>query len=227
MKKLKFYFLFFMSTAFILNCGGGDGNLADDPASKVTNGTIRLHNDATVPIDEGYLSPQGTTTWGVNQMSETLLPGTYGDLEDVPTGTYDVKVRAIRPISTYSGYLYDAEILEEQTYDLYVNNASFTGSIALLNNFIPSDSITEIYVSPTTSDSWGDNILSSALASSEVFHLYNVPTYPTNTYDIGIRFASDPALPAGPVWVLLGETVESLSITSIDEAGSGTIINEY
>ena len=230
MKKTRLFFAVVLVVT-LSACGGGESSSTNPQAATptptvITTGTLRLWNNATVQIDHGYLSPAGSTTWGLDQMSEPLPAATYGDLTNISAGTYDAKVTAISPLSIYFGYLYNFSIVAEQTYSLYASNSSFTGSIKLINNFLPASNITEFYISPTTNSTWGSNRLSSPILPSEVFHLYNIFTVPTDTYDIGIRFASDPVLPAGPVWVILGETVESLSLVILDDTGSA-IVNEY
>jgi len=231
MKFLKYSLMAFILVMLVSSCGGGGSSTAPEaaaPVPAVTTGTLRFHNGATVQIDHGYLSPTTTTTWGPDQLSTPLLAGTYGDLTNITAGTYDAKARVIRTFSIYSGYLYTIPIVAGSTFNLYCTNSSFTGSIKMFNNALPASNITELYVSPTTSTTWGVNQITSPILPSASAYIYDVFTTPTATYDIGIRFASDPILPAGPVWAIPNKTVESLSVLNLNSAGTtSTVTHEY
>lgn len=103
--NLKFVFVFLLSIAmvFSLSACGADSD-ADDSGGSDTAATeapveggdivaaFVFTNTGTVEICELYLSPVGTTDWGIDQLNGQTIPaGAEFTLKNIPAGQYDAK----------------------------------------------------------------------------------------------------------------------------------------
>lgn len=156
-------------------CGGGGGSssLVSTPAPTPMSGTLRLYNGSSVSIDFFYLSPVTQFLWGPNQISSTLGAGYYTDIVNVPANSYDAKATNIGYYSTYYAYLYNFTITAGNVFNLSASNSSFTGSMKITN--YTSYTITDIYVSPSSSGSWGVKQNSSNIGYGGSLHLSDMP----------------------------------------------------
>lgn len=71
--------------ASIYGCGGGGSSHAP------TTFTFNVTNSSSYIVQEFYLSPSSSTTWGPNQFSSPLAPGNTRSITGVPcnVGAYD------------------------------------------------------------------------------------------------------------------------------------------
>jgi hypothetical protein len=74
-------------------------------------GILRVVNESSVTISQYYISPSSDTTWGSNQLSAPLTPGSSIDFT-LQAGTYDLL--AVYP-DGFESPLYGVEIVAGQT----------------------------------------------------------------------------------------------------------------
>ena len=80
---------------------GGDPGPVDtgaEPDPGDDGATLYVWNDSSYDVDQLYVSPCSSTTWGYDQLSGTLSPGDGFELTGVPPG--DFQVRAEVPDGT-------------------------------------------------------------------------------------------------------------------------------
>ena len=185
----------------IASCGGGSAN--PSPAS---NGTVRLNNTSGVTIDEFYLSPASSSSWGADQLGASTLPtGFYYDVPNVPVGSYDARAIVLGAFSIYRSDLYGFSVTANATYTLVAAAGSFTGSLKVVNNTVGAN-IIALYVTPSTSSTWGSNQISSSIGPAGSMHLYYL--YPEN-YDVQVVWD------VGPDSIYVDQTVSSLSLLTL------------
>jgi len=107
--NLKFVFVFLLSIVVVLSvaaCGGAaaatESAVATDASAAATTApaasgdvvaAYKFTNTGTVEICELYLSPAGTTDWGLDQLNKaTIAAGAEFTLTNIPAGKYDAKV---------------------------------------------------------------------------------------------------------------------------------------
>ena len=188
MKKLLIPTLLISSLVFLLvSCGPQSGSESDASAPPQAAGTLRLNNGSTLAIDYVYLSPAALYTWGPNVLPGPLPPGMYYDVVNIPAGTYDAAARVVGTLSIYSGILYNFSITAGSTYQSFVVDASFTGSLKIVNNTVGAN-IIGLYVSPTGSPTWGSNQISSTIVPGNFYHMYDLSSGNYNVkvvWDVG------------------------------------------
>lgn len=168
----------------VVSCGGGD----DHGPPPYGPGDLTLYNDTSLPISELYLTPAIQPDWGPNQLISPLPSGSSYTIMGITPDIYDVKATIIGALSIYYGYIYDIPIVAWQTYLLYAYNSDFSGSLEIVND--TADAYIEaIYVSPTGSDGWGPNQITSSIVPGDSIHLYDLPS---DSYDVWIVWDTPP-----------------------------------
>jgi len=204
-----FFVLFLFSLLIACGSGGGGGGAAPPAGGGgggTQYGTIRLSNVSGVTIDEFYISLASSSAWGSDQLgSSTLSSGFYFDVANVPVGTYDARAIVLGALSIYHGDLYGFSVTANSTYNIVAGSGSFTGSIKIVNNTVGAN-IVALYVSPSSSPTWGSSQISSTIGPSGFQHLYYMPT---GSYDVKVVWN------VGPDTLSYGNTISSLSLLTL------------
>ena len=179
-------------------CGGGHGHDA--------SGTVQLeNNNSSLSIREFNLSPSYQSSWGANQLFEPLLAGLTFEISSVPVADYDVRARVRGEFSNYSTYVYDIPVFEGDFVTVISSDSSYTGSVKIVNGTTDSN-ITAIYISPSTSTTWGGNQLEADIVPAGSVHLYEIDS---GLYDVKIVWD------AGPDTIYYDRSIESLSLLTL------------
>lgn len=170
-----------------LACGGGGGGGGGGNPPATTTGTVLFTNNAAMSVNYLYVSPSGSTTWGSPQNSAPIAAGGGAlTLSGVPPNTYDAKAVAVGVYSTYRAFAYQWGLGAGQTYYLTAYNSNFSGSLKVSDGN-STYSLTGVYVSPTSSSTWGVNQIPTPIPSGGS---YDIQTIPAGTYDLKCVFSS-------------------------------------
>jgi len=181
--------------AIVGSGGGGDG---DDGATTTTistttttivssDGSLQIVNSTSRTISEVYFSPTTSTTWGSDQLSGTISSGSTWTLTDIPPDSYDLKVVFSDTSDLTGSQVIDysaATITAGGTVTITLTDSNIEGSLKITNS--SSKTITEVNVSPTTSDTWGSDQLSGTISSGSTWTLTDIP--PGN-YDLRVIYS--------------------------------------
>ena len=164
--------LAFAAAALCACSGGGSSN---PPPPAPTTGSMELTNGTSSSyIDEVYVAPSTSATWGSIQNGSSIAPSAVWTLNGIPPDTYDAKVVVIGSVGRYNAYAYGFPITAGTTFATTVYSSDFTGSLRVVNG--SSSSITGLYVVPPGAGTWGSNQLSASIPLSGVFILNNIPS---------------------------------------------------
>ena len=134
-------------------------------------------NSSSYSITELYVSPASSGSWGPDQLPSTIAPAGSFTVTNIPPGSYDLRAVASNgttfwqttsPVSITAGGLFTWTLTDPPQ-----------GQLRAVNNHCIS--ITELYVSPASSGSWGPNQLASAIAPGGSF---TVTAIPPGAYDV-------------------------------------------
>jgi hypothetical protein len=175
-------------------------------APAVTTGSLKLLNNcSTSSITSAHLSPSSQSTWGANKLSAAIAAGSNFTMTDLTPGNYDGKAVVLGVYSIYSGVLFNIPITAGNTYTATANDSTFTGSMEITNGTVGSN-ITGLYVSPTSSPTWGPNYATSNITPSGKKHLYDMPA---GNYDVKVVWN------VGADSIYTGGGVASLVLTTL------------
>jgi hypothetical protein len=176
------------------------GGLFTWTLSPAATGSLKVVNNYTYPITELYVASSTSTTWGSNQLTAPIPVGGSFTLTNIPAGTYDLKAVAADGayvenygVSITAGGLF--------TWTLSPSTGPTTGSLTVVNNY--SYPITALYVTPSSSTTWGVNQLSAPIPVGGSFTLTDIPP---DTYD----FAADAS--NGVYWERYGQAIAAGSL---------------
>jgi len=160
--------------AGLVACGGSRQHEPAD-AGVMTMGSVSVTNNTSLAINEFYMCRSSETKWGPNQFASPVPPGQSRMLTGVPPGSYDARaLLADGYAMTLSGFAVNAG----STTSLTVNPPTpTTGALTLVN--LSSTSITEVFLSPHDSSSWGAKQNPSPIAGS-----LTLDEVPPGSYDI-------------------------------------------
>lgn len=191
--------------SFVTACGGGHGTTYTVGASYST-GTVALeNNNSSLSIYEFNFSPFDQSIWGANQLSSPLLAGLSFDIRSVPTGSYDARALVRGLFSTYSTYLYDISVFEEDIVTAVSTDSGYTGSLKIVNGTVDAK-ITGLYISPSTSSVWRDNQIDSQIVPSGSMHLFDIDS---RLYDVRVVWD------VGPDSFYYDKSIESLTLLTL------------
>jgi hypothetical protein len=151
------------------------------------------------------LKPYSSTSWGTNQLASSLPSNYYIDFLNVPVNAYDAAVVYVGTYSTYYSYWSDFSVTAGITTQLSVADSGFTGSL-LITNTSSSRSMTAIYLTPSSSSSWGVNQLTSNIGPSGSIHFYDMSP---GSWDLWIVWDT------GSDSVGYGYSIQSLNLLSL------------
>jgi hypothetical protein len=136
----------------------------------VASGSVKVVNNYSYPITELYFSPQTSSTWGANQLTTPIPVGGSFTLTGVPAGVYDLK--AVASDGAYREQ-YDVSITAGSLYTWTLSATVSYGSLKVVNSY--SYPVVALYVSSSTSTTWGVNQLTTAIPVGGSFTLTNIP----------------------------------------------------
>ena len=171
-------------TMVVSGCGGGGGGGGtSDPAPapiSSNKGSLKVINNTGQTINHLYVSPSSSSSWGLDQLSSNISNGGSHTVTNITAGSYDIKV-TLADNSTKTTY--GVNIVGGVTKTItFTAPAPSTGSIKITNN--TGKSIYDVYISLSSSGTWGVNQLGSGTISNGSTHTFiNVPT---GTYDVKV-----------------------------------------
>jgi plastocyanin len=134
-------------------------------------GSVVVVNSYAFPIDELYVTPSSDTTWGPNQLTSPIPPGGSRTITGVPAGLIDL--RAVASDGAYAES-YDVPLGAGETFTWTLSAVTQpTGSVRVVNNY--SYPITQLYVTLSTSSTWGPNQLSAPIPAGGSYTVTGVP----------------------------------------------------
>ena len=158
----------------------------ENPAHQT--GELYLYNDASLTIDELYVTPASSPVWGTNKLSAPLPSGSVYLLTGMHADFYDVQAVINGTFSTYYGYVLNIPVSAGQRYNLHAYDSDFSGSLKIVNDTIGSY-IEAVYISPAGAGSWGPNQITSNIAPGCTEHFYDLPA---DSYDVRIVWNAPP-----------------------------------
>jgi hypothetical protein len=193
-----------LSSLLLVGCGGGGSDPPPPPA-----GAIEIINaTSSRNIDETYVAPTSSETWGPNRNGETTIPPSYSVIVGALTpGLWNVMAVSHDSYSTYYAHASDLNVLAGQMVPLSFGYGDFSGSLDVTNDSgYYSITITGLYVTPSWSGTWGPNQLSAPLGYTSMFQISNLPP---DTYDVLCDFSD------GSSSIYRSNSIASFSVRSI------------
>lgn len=188
-----------LSSLLLVGCGGSDSPPPPPPPS----GSIRIVNGTSYPIDEAYVTPSSSSTWGEIRNAADVPPSYSITIDYLTPGLWDAKLVAYGD-SIYYAHASDLNVLSGQTVEFYAVNGDFSGTLDVTNG--SAYPITALYVAPTGSGTWGPNQLSASIPSTNTFHVYDLPP---DLYDVRCDYS------VGSPAVGYSYSITSFSVKSI------------
>lgn len=150
-------------------------------------GSLKIVNSTSKTIEEVYFSPTTSSTWGVNQLTDTISSESTWILNYIPPDNYDLKV-VFSDTSDITGSQYidysAATITAGGTVTITLTDSNIQGSLKITNN--TSKTISEVNVSPTTSDTWGVDQLTGTISTGSTWTLNEIPP---GDYDLRVIYS--------------------------------------
>jgi hypothetical protein len=157
------------------------------PKTEATDGGLEIVNQSGADIWYVYLSPSKADEWGEDWLGDDIVrDGETYVLEGVPDGIYDLRAEDT-----------DGEAIEvvweldlDEIASLIITGAAPAGGKASLEVVNESGTvITYLYISPTDSASWGEDVLGADLIEAQ--GSYVLDGIPPGSYDIQAADDSD------------------------------------
>ncbi len=180
---------------------------------------VTLYNDSDGAVCYVYISPSTEDSWGDDWLgaSETVASGDSREFE-VAVGTYDMLAKDCQ------GNVLDDQrgIALSDDWDWRIGQTGGSATLTVVNN--TGTEIWYVYISPSTSDSWGDDWLGNATippGDSYVFQL-SAGTYDLKAEDkdhnvMATRFGEQ--ISGDTEWELYIEGGGSASLTLVNNSG--------
>lgn len=171
---------------------------------KSAGATLEIVNRSGIDIWYVHLSPSKSDDWGEDQLGDDLIrDGETYTLEGIPSGVYDL--RAEDRDGETIGVMWEVDLVDDLSLTV-----TGTGSLEVLNDS-PSV-ITYLYISPTESDTWGEDWLGTEVIDQQGTYL--VDGLSPGSYDIKAADADDEPIEtvfnvdiAGEIlWTVVGKT---------------------
>jgi hypothetical protein len=180
------------------------------PEAEATGGVLEVVNRSGTDIWYVYLSPSKADEWGEDWLGDDIIrDGETYVIEGVPDGIYDL--RAVDKDGEAIEVAWEMDL--EDQISLTITGTAPAGGMASLEVLNESDSvITYLYVSPTDSASWGEDVLGADVV--EVQGSYVLDGIPPGSYDIQAADESDTViesvfnvdLSGQRTWTVVGKT---------------------
>jgi len=164
------------------NGGGGGGTAATTTTTTLApaTGELKIVNNTSKTFTTVYLSPTTATTWGSDQCTHTISPGETWTLTLVTPNDYDLRV-VFTDGAAYE--LRGFSIVAGQTYTLTLTDSNILGTLKIVNN--TSKTFTIVYLSLTTSGTWGNDQCTHVVGPGDTWTLINIPP---DDYDLMVVF---------------------------------------
>lgn len=168
---------------------GEPGGSKGGGGSTGRSATLTLANSSSQEVCYVYISPTTDDEWGDDWLGEqeTVTSGSNHDFE-VPAGSYDLLAADC-----------DGNTLDEQygvsiagTLEWMISDVEEVGGtvdLALFNN--SGSDVCYVYISPTTSDAWGDDWLGTDIVPDGTSYTFQVPI---GSYDLLAEDCDESAL---------------------------------
>ena len=125
------------------------------PATGGAAATLTVINDTDTEIWYVYISPSDSSDWGDDWLGDNkIVPGDSYTFE-LTEGTYDLMAQDEEHNEMASRY--GEYISGDMEWRLYAEGDGGSASLTLVNN--SGRNVCYVFISPTTSDSWGDDWL--------------------------------------------------------------------
>lgn len=123
-----------------------------------TTGSVTVVNNYAYPITQLYIAPSTSSTWGPNQLSSPIPVGGSISITDIPPGLIDLYA-----VASDGSFVerYDVPLAAGAVFTWTLTTMTPTGSVVVVNNY--SFPITELYITPSTSSTWGPNQLDTPI----------------------------------------------------------------
>jgi len=179
-----------------LACGGGGRD-------RTPAGSLEVFNDGTLTMNQLFVTPSGSPTWGVDQLApNTLLTGDSLTLAPLDPDSYDVlAVFADGSSDEVQG----VPVQDGLNTQLGMMNSG-NGSVAVFNN--AGLAITGVYLTLSSASTWGPNQTDVALDPGQTLTLTGITPA---TYDLRVIFSD------GSHEDHIGFTVTSGTLVTIQE----------
>ncbi len=171
------------TVALALSCGGsgsggGYGYQGVSPAP--VGGDLQVYNAGLSPLVSLYVTSSSSSTWGVDQLApNSIYPGGTYDVTYLPSDLYDVQaVFADGTVDT----VFDVPLQDGISTPLTMMDTGL-GAVAVSNN--SAFTIDTIYLTPSTSNTWGPNQLDVPLDSGQAQTLTGLAP---DSYDVRVVF---------------------------------------
>lgn len=161
-------------------------NAGTTPSNEVM---LEILNNTSEDIWYIYISPSTSDSWGEDWLDQDILASNGSYYFTLPPGIYDL--RAANDEDLTINELYEVDLTNDQTWTLFDESSNGSDSnptqLATLEIINTSyEPIWYVYISPSTSDEWGDDwLMESIIYENEVFTI----TLPPGIYDL--RAADD------------------------------------
>jgi hypothetical protein len=137
-------------------CSSGGG---DDPPPPTT-GSLQLVNGTTSVIHQLYVAKSTETSWGAQRNSSPIASGGSFTVSGLDPVLWDLKAVSIGTYSQYYAYGQDLAVNVGETNSVTAYNYNFSGTLKVYNDdFFYQYPIVNLYISPTTSAYWSDDLL--------------------------------------------------------------------
>jgi hypothetical protein len=181
-----------------LACGGGAG-------SRIPSGNLQVVNGGNSRMTSLYVTPSASTTWGVDQLApDSLVPGADLTLTGVDPDFYDIE--AIFADGS-TDRVFDVLVQDRATTVVTSVNTG-NGTVVVANQ--SGLSITGVYLTPSTSSTWGPNQTGgTSIPSGQSLTLTGVSP---DTYDLRVYLSDGSFQDATPPVTVTAGTVITLTI---------------
>ncbi|NOR82711.1 MAG: PDZ domain-containing protein [Ardenticatenales bacterium] len=152
----------------------GDWWQPDDEG--VATASLTVLNSTNQSIWYIYISPSSSESWGDDWLGDSVLVAAESMTFSVPEGTYDLK--ALDPDDNVVAESYDVFISGNMEWTILPEDAE---DATLTVHNATTGSIWYVYISPSTSDSWGDDWLGDSVLLAGESMEFSVPE---GTYDL-------------------------------------------
>jgi hypothetical protein len=179
--------LFLAATTLVLAaCSGGGGS--PPPPPPPTTGDFRITNSSSASMNEVYVSESTNLSWGPQRNSAAVAPGGSFIVPSLAPGLWDFEGVNWGSLSDYYTDAWNQTVAAGSTTQVTVYNTSFSGSLQVYNgDSAYAYSIVNLYVSPSTSSSWGaDQLGVDPIAYGWTYDLQGLPP---GYYDVWCEFS--------------------------------------
>jgi serine protease Do len=164
---------------------GSTGNISGSSGGGTTDVTLEVVNDMSQDIWYIYISPSNSDSWGEDWLGDDTLPANSSYYFTLSPGTYDLAAYNTDH-ELMSEEMYGVDLSSDQTWTIYMEgDDDMSGSP---DNWATLEVVNEanvpiwyIFISPSTSDDWGEDWLDDMVLFENDSYTF---TLPPDTYDL-------------------------------------------